>query len=101
MRIAVLYIEGCPAYKATVERVSAVLSERGIETEIRLIRVESEDHARVLGFLGSPTVRVDGVDIESETGDSRRLGFACRVYATPTGIEHIPPVALIRGAISR
>ena len=76
-----------------------MLSERGLETEIRLIRVESEDHAKVLDFLGSPTVRIDGVDIEPGTGDSR--GFGCRVYATPSGIEHIPPVALIRGAISR
>jgi hypothetical protein len=84
MRIEVLYMEGCPAYQATVERVSAELSERGLETEIRLIRVESEDQARILGFLGSPTVRIDGVDIEPGTGDSRGFGFACRVYATPT-----------------
>jgi hypothetical protein len=101
MRIEVLYIEGCPAYQATVRRVGAVLSECGLETDIRSIRIENEDHAKVLRFLGSPTVRIDGVDIEPGARGSLGFGFGCRVYATPTGMECIPPAALIRDAISR
>jgi hypothetical protein len=60
-----------------VERLARQLR---IEPEIRLVKVADPDAAVELRFLGSPTVRVDGVDVEP--GAEERRDFALSPVAS-------------------
>ena len=64
MTIEVLYFDGCPSYEALVPHLQQLLSERGVAADVALRRVDSDADAQRLRFLGSPTVRVDGRDVE-------------------------------------
>ncbi len=98
MEIEVLYFDGCATWRAAVSDLQEVLSELGLEEEVRLVRVESREEAERLRFLGSPTVRVNGKDVESSIA-SAGFGMECRLYwvdGKPTGS---PPKRWIRDAI--
>ena len=58
MKIELLYFDGCPNYEALVPRLRAILEREGIETDVELRRVDTQEQAARLGFLGSPTVRI-------------------------------------------
>src|SRR5260370_21884125 len=94
MKVEILYFEGCPNHRPAAERVHAVLHEEGIFAEIAEIEVPNEEAARAVGFLGSPTIRVNGVDIEPSSRNAKETGFACRCY--PGGL---PPTEMIRAAL--
>jgi len=78
----------------------AVLRSMALPPDIRMTRVRSEREARRLGFHGSPTVRVNGADIDPQ-GAARlpEPGLYSREYAWSGRREDIPPEALIRRAI--
>ena len=91
MKIEVLYFDGCPHYLPTVDRLKTVLLREGLTTEITEIEVKDEPTAKALNFFGSPTIRVNGLDIESASGEP---AFACRRYA-----EGLPSEEMIRVAL--
>jgi hypothetical protein len=94
MWIEVLYLEGCPNHLPTVERINVVLREEGCNAEIREIRVPDVQTAQRVNFLGSPTVRVNGIDIEPAARVGKQFGLMCRRY---TG--GVPSHELIRAAV--
>ncbi|HEY2472484.1 MAG TPA: hypothetical protein VGI45_32165 [Terracidiphilus sp.] len=94
MTIDILYFEGCPHHLPTRERISALLREECCEAEVREVEVPDAATAVRMKFPGSPTVRVNGVDIEPEAADGYGFGLMCRRY--PGGI---PSDVLIRTAI--
>jgi hypothetical protein len=95
MRIEVLYVPGCPNYEPAVESLQAVLESQSLQAEIRSVPISSEDQAKALLFPGSPTIRIDGKDVEQhETGAP---SLACRLYANRSGITS---EELLRIAIS-
>ena len=95
-RIEVLYFSGCPhaeeALRMTREVVNRMLPGQGVESII----VGTEEEARAREFLGSPSIRIDGIDIEGRRGDLQ--GWACRVYEGVTGV---PPGWMIEAALLR
>lgn len=99
MNIEVLYFDGCPNHAAAVERVREVLREEGIEAEVVEVNVRDEASARDVGFLGSPTIRVNGIDVEPAVRSSREYGMMCRTYAVGQKREGAPPKELIRAAL--
>lgn len=80
MKIDVLYFDGCTNYLPAMDRLRAVLREEGLRAEISVIEVKDESAAKELEFLGSPTIRVNGVDIEIESRNTGDAGFVCRLY---------------------
>jgi len=96
MKIEVLYSPGCPNYRPTVERIQRVLASESLETEIRSVVVQTDAEARELMFPGSPTIRVDGEDVEPD--QSITTGLKCRLYANLSGI---PSETMLRLAVSR
>jgi hypothetical protein len=54
-------------------------------------RVHSPEAAIAERFLGSPTVQVDGVDVELEAGARDDFGLKCRLYSTAEGLRGTPP----------
>lgn len=92
--VEVLVVPGCPGTKLALARVQQAAEALGVDTHLRVLTVEKEEHARELGFVGSPTVRVAGVDVE-DVGD-RPIGLACRLY----GGDHAPAADAIHRAIA-
>ena len=95
MRIRILFFDGCPHLPATQERVRDIAASLAPGQEPELLRIESADDARRHRFLGSPTVQVDGVDIEPEARTRTDFVLGCRLY----GSSGVPPAAMIVAAI--
>lgn len=96
MLIEVLFVPGCPNHEPAVERLREALHSEAINASIQEIAVIDELMARSLKFPGSPTVRINGHDIESTPQQS--YGLACRLYPGGTGV---PSVDVLRRAIAR
>ena len=60
--IELLYFDGCPNYEQLLSSVEQLAEQSG--AMLRLRRVETPEAAERERFLGSPTVRVDGVDVD-------------------------------------
>ncbi len=100
MKVEILYFDGCPTYEAATKTLRAVLAEEGLEAEVQLVAVNSDDEAGRLRFPGSPTIRVDGEDVFPVAGrEEWRLG--CRVYATPQGLRGSPTAEMLREALMK
>lgn len=74
------------------------LCERGLPEEIFEMEVTDSAQAEALGFLGSPTIRIDGNDIETLPKQSQ-FGLSCRTYLVGGKLAGVPPLDLIRSAI--
>ena len=77
MRIELLYFDSCPSYKQALANIKAALKEKNLQAELILINVESEGKAEKVGFQGSPSVRINGKDLE---GRDEGFSFSCRLY---------------------
>ncbi|HUY59394.1 MAG TPA: hypothetical protein VMV16_06760 [Solirubrobacteraceae bacterium] len=80
-------------------RLRELLAQVEVDAEVDLRRVESPDAAVTERFLGSPTVRVDGVDVEPAAAERDDFGLKCRLYRTEQGLQGTPPDALVLGAV--
>jgi hypothetical protein len=90
MDVELLYWKGCPSYPEARELLAAVLAERGVDAEIRMREVTTDAQAAELGFPGSPTIRIDGRDVDGR-GESAPPALTCRVYYLPDGrVSPIP-----------
>jgi hypothetical protein len=104
MRVELLYVDSDPNYMTTRQNLVEVLTEDAFETPIQMVAVNSVEDAELLGFIGSPTIRIDGEDILPLA--DRPSGLGLRRYppdADPTGDESeaVPGKALIRRAVER
>jgi len=75
VQIRVLYSEGCVSTPPTVELVKKVAQELNLLVNIEMDMVSSEEQARELRFLGSPTVQIEGSDIEPSARESLAFGL--------------------------
>ena len=73
--VRVLYTVGCAATPATVDLVSSVARELGVPVHLQKVLVESPEQAVALKFLGSPTVHVNGLDVDPAARLHTHYGF--------------------------
>jgi len=99
MRVEVLYFEGCPNHAPTIERVRSELVSRGLPKEIEEVEIHSQVEAETLRFLGSPSVRINGSDIELEARNLKSFGMSCRTYLEGTVRSGSPSSDLIGRAL--
>ncbi len=83
-KITVFYFEGCPNYDPTVTLIQRVLDELRIEAVVESVEVRGSDDAQRLRFFGSPTVHVEGADIDPATEGRSDYSISCRKYG-PSG----------------
>jgi hypothetical protein len=83
MTIEILYFEGCPNHEGLRERLPALLKVARIATEPTLREITTQQDAERERFLGSPTLRVNGRDVEPAADDRADYGMKCRIYRTP------------------
>jgi hypothetical protein len=94
MHIDLLYFDGCPSWQPGLENLKAALAAEGIEAEIRMVKVETDEDAARLKFLGSPSFQVNGADWWPEQRE--RYDLSCRVYQTPQGLRGAPTIEMLR-----
>jgi copper chaperone CopZ len=99
MKIEVLYFSGCPNHAPAVERVKEALRAEQMSAEIVEIEVLDAEMARRQKFLGSPSIRVNGLDVEPEARSRDGFGIMCRTYADGSGRSGLPSLELIRAAL--
>ena len=96
MKIEVLYVPGCPNYQPAVERIQKVLVSESLRVDIERVPVNSDAEAKALQFPGSPTIRINGTDVEPN--QTNVTGLACRLYPNSSGV---PSEEMLRLALSR
>jgi hypothetical protein len=99
--LELLYFDGCPNHKALLPHLEQLLRGAEIRAEIRLRRIADDNAAQHERFLGSPTLRVDGRDVEPGAEERDDFGLKCRLYRTPAGLRGVPPDEWILDALTR
>ena len=101
MKVEVLYFDGCPNHEALLPHLRELLESSGAGADIELVRVEDPVAAERERFLGSPTVRVDGEDVEPGAADRTDFGLKCRLFSTPDGLRGAPADEWVLDALQR
>src|SRR5947209_14536614 len=92
IRVDFLYWEDCPSHERALEMLREVIADEGVEADVHLEEVLTEEDAERLRFPGSPTIRVADRDIVE--GAEGPYGLTCRAFRLPTGkISPLPPRA--------
>ena len=99
MKVEILYFSGCPNHAPAVDRVREVLEQEGAAADMVEVEVRDASTAETVGFLGSPTIRVDGRDVEHAARAERGFGLMCRTYIDGSQRAGVPPRELIRAAV--
>jgi hypothetical protein len=89
MKIELLYFDGCPGHERLLPSLRELAAQHGVELEQRHIRtLEEAEEAR---FLGSPSVRINGRDVEPGAEQRTDYGLKCRLYRSSDGQSGLPP----------
>ncbi len=98
VKVDILYFDGCPTYLEAEEALREVLAQEGVEAEVEMVAVNTDEEAQELRFPGSPTIRADGEDLFPVP---ERAGYAlgCRMFATPEGLRGSPTAEMLRDAL--
>ncbi len=99
MKIEMLYFDACPNYEALLPRLRELLACEDISSDVELREITDDEAARREQFLGSPTVRVEGHDVEPDADGRTDYGMKCRLYRTPAGVSGQPPEDWLRAAV--
>jgi hypothetical protein len=99
VKVELLYFDGCANHEALLSRLRELLAASGISTRIEMRRIADDSEARRERFLGSPTIRVNGHDVEPGADRRTDYGMKCRLYRTTTGLSGQPPLDWLRAAL--
>jgi hypothetical protein len=98
--VEVLTFEGCPHAEPALELVRRVIAESGVGATVLRVDVPDADAAAVQRFLGSPTIRVNGRDIEPGVAErDDQYVLSCRIYRTDSGVTGEPDEQWLREAL--
>jgi len=95
--IEVLVFEGCPNAGPALELARSVAARLAPDVEVQRVEVDGDEAAGRLAFPGSPTIRVDGRDVEGAEAPTD-CGMSCRIYA---GGQGVPAEWLVEAAVLR
>ena len=94
--VEVLTFEGCPHAEPALELARRVVADTGIRATVRRVDVPDAEAAEVHRFLGSPTIRVNGRDIEPGADERDDYVLSCRIYRTDDGFTGEPDERWLR-----
>ena len=98
--VEILYFDGCPNHEPALALVERIDRELGTGAEVRLVNVPDRTAANRLRFLGSPTIRIDGVDVDPLTEQRNDYALACRIFSTEHGPAGQPDERWVRDALA-
>ncbi len=97
-KISFLYSDDCPSHPEALTRLRKIMDQEGITAEIEIINVRTNEEAVAYHFRGSPTILIDGQDIDPSSVEG--FGLACRAYRLEDGrISPLPSESMIRKAL--
>jgi hypothetical protein len=99
MKVELLYFDGCQSWQSGLQNLHFALKANGLDVSVELVQVMDNEDATRKRFLGSPSFRINGVDLWNEERDTYSL--SCRVYATPDGMKGSPSILMLQGEIQR
>ena len=99
MKVELLYFDGCPSWQSGLQNLHSALEENGLDVSVELVQVLDNDDAVRRKFLGSPSFRINGIDLWNEERDTYSL--SCRVYATLEGMKGSPTRQMLEDTIRR
>lgn len=97
--VEVLTFAGCPHAGPALELARRVVAESGLNATVRRVDIPDAEAATAQRFLGSPTIRVNGRDIEPDAGERDEYALSCRVYRTDNGLRGEPDERWLRDAL--
>ena len=92
------FVEGCPNLAVVRQRLDLALHAVGrgdIDIRLRVVRTDAD--AAKLGFIGSPTILIDGSD--PFVLSNAMAGLSCRLYSTAEGVAGSPSVDQLTAAL--
>ncbi len=98
-RVEFLWFDGCPSHVPARALLAEVVAEVDPGATIEDVDASDGAVARERRFPGSPTIRVDGVDVDPGYQDPGDYTPRCRLYRTPDGLRGVPPRAWIEEAL--
>jgi len=98
MKIEFLYFQNCPSYKSVLALLEQILLENNIHVSIEKIEITTRESAVQHRFLGSPSIRINGEDIEGRE-EASEYGLKCRIY--PETGSGIPSETTLRKALQQ
>lgn len=98
MKLEILYFDGCPTYLEAERMLQEALRAEGVQAEVDLVTVNTDEEAERLRFPGSPTIRADGRDLFPVPGRSV-WALGCRTYSTPEGLKGSPTTDMLRASL--
>ncbi len=101
MRATLYYFTDCPSYATALENLKEALRREGLPEDVEMVSVADEAQAKTARFIGSPTIRINSVDVEGPEAEQAGYGFGCRVYADGTRLAGWPSVKQIQQALQR
>jgi hypothetical protein len=101
VNVELLWWEGCPSTDRALAAVRKALSELGLAgVEVQMREIASDDDARETGFVGSPTILIDGQDLVP-AAEEEPIGLSCRVYRRRDGrVSPLPDPDDLREALA-
>lgn len=99
MKIEILYFDGCPNHTRALDQLREVLRQEGISADISEVNVPDNTAAQAARFLGSPSIQIDGLDVEPAARSLKEFGMMCRTYVEQGKRVGVPPAELVRTAI--
>lgn len=96
--VELLYFDDCPNWRVAERHLGALAAELG-HVAVRHRTIDTLEEAERVGFRGSPTVLVNGVDPFATASDPVG-GLSCRVYQTPGGPAGSPTIEQLREALT-
>ncbi|WP_290596199.1 MULTISPECIES: DF family (seleno)protein [unclassified Archaeoglobus] len=95
VKVRFLYFEGCPHAEPALKLLRETLKELNVQGEIEITEVKTLEDAERYNFLGSPTIQINGLDIEKRRRGERAV-MGCRIYENGSGV---PPKEMIIEAV--
>ena len=97
--VEVLYFDGCPNIDVAVDHARKAVAAVAGSARVQLVRIDGEAAAVDRRFLGSPTIRVDGADVDAAARERTDFGMQCRVYWVDGKVAGAPPIAWIESTL--
>lgn len=98
MRIELLYYPECPSHERALELIHEALASEGVSAEVEVIRIDTQEQAETHRFIGSPTIRINGRELQPQPHLPYRL--TCRTFQHEDGrLSPVPSLSMLREAI--
>src|ERR1700741_3513154 len=100
MNIEILYFDGCPSHETLLPRLRELMAQADVNAPIQLKRIETVEAAERERFLGSPTLRIDGEDVDPTASERSDFGLKCRLYPSAEGLGGTIPDEFVLAALT-